>query len=161
MVLLVGHLLELQLDDELQPYGLTTRQYIALQFVQQKPDCTRGDLAQALRISRQAAGGLSHRLMNSRMLERVDAPAGHSVSYFVTSFGRRILDQATAVVAELEQDLRQRLSSTTPGGLVGTMEDLLQQVNGQACDGKGYAAPSMEALRRPAGGSERLCQRRT
>jgi hypothetical protein len=63
MVLLVGHLLELRLDDELHPYGLTTRQYRALKFIGQNPECTRSDLAQELRISRQAAGGLSHRMM--------------------------------------------------------------------------------------------------
>lgn len=154
-VLLVGHLLELRLDDELQPYGLTTRQYRALLFIQQNPDCTRSDLAQALGISRQAAGGLSLRMVSSRMLERVDAPAGYSVSYFVTSFGRRILDQASFVVAELEERLMERLSVTPPGGLVDAMEDLIQQVNGEACAGKGCVAPSMDALPRPGGVGER------
>jgi DNA-binding MarR family transcriptional regulator len=154
MVLLVGHLLELRLDDELQPYGLTTRQYRALKFIGQNPECTRSDLAQELRISRQAAGGLSHRMMNTRMLDRVDAPAGYPVAYFITSLGRRMLDNATRVVAELERNLTEGPSVTSPGSLVNAMKDLIQQVIPQECAARGRASASMIAG--PRGGvSER------
>lgn len=136
-VLLAGHLLELQLDTELQPYGLTTRQYRALQFIQRNPDCTRSDLAQALHVTRQAAGGLSHRMVASRMLERVDAPVGYSVSYYVTTFGERMLYQAAFVVAEVERGLMDGLSVTPPGSLVGVMEELIEQMNDPVCAGKG------------------------
>lgn len=155
-VLLVGHLLELRLDDELQPYGLTTRQYRALLFIQQNPDCTRGDLAGALGISRQAAGGLSLRMVSSRMLERVDAPAGYSVSYLVTRFGREMLDQATLVVAELEENLMEGVSVAPSESLVRVMEDLIQQVNGQRCAGGDSAAPSVDPPRSSSGVGEQL-----
>lgn len=155
-VLLAGHLLELQLDAELQRYGLTTRQYRALQFIQRNPDSTRSDLAHALHVTRQAAGGLSHRMVASGMLERVDAPAGYPVSYYVTGLGRRMLDQAAGVVAELECRLMDGLSSKPPASVVGIVEDLIQQMNDPVCAGTGRRPASTAAFSRTLGVRERL-----
>lgn len=153
-VLLAGHLLELQLDAELQPYGLTTRQYRALQFIRRNPDCTRTDLAQALQITKQAAGGLSHRMVTSRMLERVDAPVGYPVSYYVTRLGQRMLHQAAFVVRDAERKIMQGRSLKPQVDVIGVVDDLIRRINGQMRAEASCAPISVAAFSRALGAGE-------
>ncbi|HEY2205206.1 MAG TPA: MarR family winged helix-turn-helix transcriptional regulator [Pseudonocardia sp.] len=125
---LASHLLELRLDQALSGQGITARQYRALRHIADEPGVTRVDLASFLRITPQAAGGLSQRLHDAGLIERSLPVGGLPISFTITDQGRTQLARAAPVVMATERETLAKLPSGTVESLVGAMRELLLEI---------------------------------
>jgi DNA-binding MarR family transcriptional regulator len=127
-ILLAGHLMELRVDDALRARDLTVRQYRVLRHIAGHPRVTRVELAKALCISRQTAGGISQRLRNAGLIDRDSDCPGWPVHFTLTDSGRSHLDLASPLVAIAEQDILVRLPYATASVLVAVIHELITEM---------------------------------
>jgi DNA-binding MarR family transcriptional regulator len=127
-ILMAGHLVELRLDDVLRPTDLTVRQYHALRHIGDHPGVTRPQLATALCVTRQAAGGLGQRLHRAGLIERDRHGPGGPVHFRLTAAGRRQLQLGGPIVAEAEHDILKHLPSDSACALRAVINELSHQV---------------------------------
>ena len=128
LFLQAGHLLELRLDQALSAQGLTARQHRALGHIATHPYITRVELADALRVSGQAVGGLTQRMHSAGLIERISSGPGFPMSFLLTPLGQVSLRRAAPIVAATERDTVTALSTASLGSLLETVHALIDQL---------------------------------
>jgi DNA-binding MarR family transcriptional regulator len=127
-ILLAGHLFELHLDQALAEQGLTARQFRALQHIDMTPGANRVELALALRVSREAVGGIAQRLHRLGLIDRAELGPGRPVSFTITELGSRRLRDAVPLVTQTEQRILGRLSPPLGSSLPAMMKELITEL---------------------------------
>lgn len=121
----LGHLLELRLSQVLSVEGITARQFNALLHIAENPQPTRGTMAAALRISPQAAGGLSRRLHARGLVTRVHSTPWEPTTFELTASGMKHLSDALPIAVAAEREALSQLSPGAAENLVRSIHELL------------------------------------
>lgn len=96
----------------LRPLGLTVSQYSCLEVLGQRPGLTGSELARAVFVTRQSMQALLVGLEGRGLLSRAaTAPQGRALPTELTDSGRRVLSQASQIVAEIEQRMTDALDA--------------------------------------------------
>lgn len=109
-LIFLGRLLDRRLQRRLGAEGVTAGQYLVLSHVARRPGVSRAGIARAVKVTPQAVGGLTARLMSDRLLSRSGAGPGEPASFTITESGVRALDlarpPADALGAEISRLMR-------------------------------------------------------
>lgn len=120
------HQLQLRLDHELRPVGLSARGFVALCAIQDNPGLSRAQMAKELGVAAQAVGSMAARLVAAGLAESSSLGPGNPTSYRLTPRGLDRLDLARERVAQLERQLSGRLHDTTLERIVRDTTQVLE-----------------------------------
>ncbi len=106
MVLIgIGATLREQLDDRLSTHGITMRHYGALGHLANSPELSTSDLARRARVTPQSMRATVEHLEEIGAVEHRRHGQGKASQLVVTASGRRLLERARTLVAELDSDV--------------------------------------------------------
>lgn len=116
------------LETALAPHGLSVAQYSALSLFRVRPELTSADLARLADVTPQSMNLVVQQLVEHGLLERHPHPDhGRMLMLRPTARGRRLLDEATAPVREVERATLTGLSADEAAvvrrwlsGIIGT-----------------------------------------
>jgi DNA-binding MarR family transcriptional regulator len=116
------------MDAELRSLGLSVSQYSCLEVLRQRPRLSAAAVARATFVTRQSMHAVLLGLQERGLLARPAVPeAGRALPTELTESGLRLLEQASARVAAVEQRM---LSTLPPDRLPGLRDDLAGMVAG-------------------------------
>jgi len=131
------------MDDALRPFGLTTLQYTALTALQHRNRLSSAQLARRSFVRPQTMHTMVLTLEKYGLIEREEDPTNRRVLLAtLTEHGRRVLDECTPLVRDLED----RMLSGMDDGRRAAFRQALE-------DGYGVLAPHADAQRALANGA--------
>lgn len=125
VVIKLGRLVERRLQMELAGCGITAAHLIALIEIARHPGISRADLARELRITPQAAGGISRQLINDELITRTPHVPGQSTAFTLTNAGAVRLREAVDSVRSVHMELLGTLAGTHAQAADATLRQLL------------------------------------
>ncbi|MCG5214284.1 MarR family transcriptional regulator [Streptosporangium soli] len=125
-------------DEELRPYGLTTRQYGILIQLRLEPGLTMSDLARQLGITRQSLHEMVGDLERAGHLSRAPGASGRTRRLVVTPATARLLADAESALLDAEADFLGDLTAEE----AETLRGLLQRLLAQATDDEAWLPPA-------------------
>ncbi len=115
----IAHLIRLQIDETLKPYGLTRLKWLAIGIVADNEGFSQVELASRLELKSAATGKLVDRLVERKLVERHPDPSDRrAYRLFAT-------EKSNALLFELEP-LGSRLRESTLNGLNETEVSVLK-----------------------------------
>ena len=100
------------MDEALAPTGLSLRHLGALGHLLRRPELSYSDLARRSGVTAQSMHATVRQLEERGAVRREHAGHGHPARLEVTAPGRRLLADATAAVARLDDELFAEVTST-------------------------------------------------
>ncbi|MFT3888199.1 MAG: MarR family transcriptional regulator [Arachnia sp.] len=98
--------LRARMDDTLRPLGLTTPQYSSLDAIGRHPGASNSEIARRVFVTRQTMNTLLRGLQEKGLIERATSPeVGRALPVQLTPEGRRVLSEATELIAAIEQTM--------------------------------------------------------
>jgi DNA-binding MarR family transcriptional regulator len=117
----LGRLLERRIHRAMSEHGVTVGQFMALTHIGGRPGISRADLARALQITPQAAGGLTTQLLDMALIAKTDLGRGLPVECYVADTGLLLLEDATQTLEAITQEIlgcfHPNLAAAMDGGI--------------------------------------------
>jgi DNA-binding MarR family transcriptional regulator len=102
-----------ELQDRLQPFGLSVPEYTALSVLRTRPGLSNAQLARRALITPQSMSEITVALERKGLVERGPDPAHNRIlRTHLTSKGERLLDDCEARVDDMEREMLDGLSAT-------------------------------------------------
>jgi DNA-binding MarR family transcriptional regulator len=130
VVIELGRLLERRLQRELAAVDLTTGQFMALSAISFTYRPSRADLARAIQVTPQAAGGLANQLIDKGLISRTEAAGpGAPLSFTVTDTGQDLLDRCAPHADNIRDDMLSYFRPNLASALDGAVRHLVTQMS--------------------------------
>jgi DNA-binding MarR family transcriptional regulator len=130
VVIELGRLVERRLQRELAAMNLTTGQYMALSAISTTYRPSRADLARALQVTPQAAGGLANQLIDKGLINRTEAAGpGAPIAFTVTVTGQDLLDRCALLADNIRNDMLSYFRPNLAGALDGAARHLVSRMS--------------------------------
>ena len=105
------HALHRRMEEALRPLGMTPAQYAVLSALEEKPDQTNADLAEAAFITAQSMQGVLSKLEKADLVRREpDRHHGRRQLARITQSGRALVERGHRAVEPVERSLEQALA---------------------------------------------------
>ena len=99
-----------RMDETLKRLELTTSQYSCLESIGRRPGASNAEIARSVFVSRQAMNTLLRGLQQRGLVTKAEkAETGRALPIGLTSEGRRLLGEAAARVARIEETMSEAL----------------------------------------------------
>jgi DNA-binding MarR family transcriptional regulator len=99
------------MDAGLRPLGLSVPQYACLELLGQRPGLSAAELARGAFVTRQSMHAVLLGLEERGLLTRAAAPHGRALPTQLTDAGQAILAEASRIVASIERQMTQALTT--------------------------------------------------
>jgi len=127
----VQHLLRRVMDDTLRDLGLTTPQYAILLVLTEDPGLSGAEIARRCFVRPQTMSGILSNLKEAELIQRVHPGHGRVIKTYLTEKGREVVSAGESLVAEIEESMLSRLSSSAREEFRGHLQsciDVLERV---------------------------------
>jgi len=126
----LDHALSRRMLEALSPLGLTVSQYTALSFMESQAQISNAQLAERTLISPQSANEMVKQMADKGWVQREPDPFhGRVVRLSVTATGKRLLQQAHALVATLEAGMLGDFTQPQRNAFQRTLRQVLHQLS--------------------------------
>lgn len=125
----LGRLVERRISSALVGEGVGASQFIALMYLESRPNSSRSELARGIQISPQAAGGLVDRLCAKGLVVRTHSQSGSPMELQVTDDGCQLVERARPIVAGLNQEMLELFKPSHAAFLEAAPRHLLRRLS--------------------------------